>query len=906
MSRLAEEAVRRACQTYTEATQRAALQLTSGDTLRFGDLMVQMLALPSQPMVFGSDQTGFYRTLDRLSGIVYDDAGSAGHVVLHMAGSDYMRTGIVRVLARPLVEALCQLLNDAQLCAGVPSITHIPCRLMVALLFWAPEQGYPLRAWTVRRFLAAESNDARIWSPSLTGEMRLLQTVEYLDLTYCDSLVRASDPRLLDERARIEHRSVLRVDEMSYQWTHSAAAQRVMELTMPRMLLSFYSLFMHYMYSTGVSNVQLYWELALAMLLNWPLQPFAGLLRQVPATVLSTISHLAESMRDFVRAPTTGGLDFVRAIYARSSDFDKAFLANQGVRAMLMQRATAREYMELFYVPTTECALSTLTARLCRGPQLGQLRGIMDWLTETTTRWSLGHLLDASTANASELAELDRVMFACTLPRGIRVHRLRWTLEYMQNAHPALFGGLMRRSYVGLDSDNCPFLVVERTLMDSLRLVMTANALTLRSYHKSTAVYPLLLRLYLTHRPAAAAYNTLARHVFAHVVGYWLCIPELSASTFDRDGMPGLRESIDYMGMLHRVAHVLDTPSLTMESLNAVRSFFMIKASHRISAELTRLLADANNHLPADDDIVVWVAQTLECMDSARLVEVRSRGRPRARADDTVELTSGMLERRQFRACLRSRYPHNPLCYREGDARIALFNHWVYAIALDWRMPRVNARQMLLEFAVDRVPLTDSNYRRARYNVPSDFAVPWQQSNEFFVNVSGIQYCYHERELRPELVSADFSQLVRFLQQLEFHVCASDVARQTMCTRPLPPNDAALLRELNALYRDPQRVLNAMPVAAYFDNMLGRHQLITWETALVVADMTPASTETRMHSQASRAINGDESGASSLSDIAVDVVTMFGGLFVEQHVADPAATGNVYNQIVSANKAQKL
>jgi len=903
---MTEAAVRRACQAYAGATLAVADQLLGGSVLRLGDLMVQMMALPTLPMVFGTEQQGFFRTLSSLGGI--QTAERPDSVTLHVTGAGYAQTGLVRVRAAPLVDAVCQLLHEWRAFVGVASMTQIPCRVMTALLFWAPDEGFPLRGWTVRRFLAADSNDARLWTPSLAGEKRLLQTAEFLDLMYCDSHARASDPRLLDERARVEHRAVLRVDAMSYQWTHTAAAQRVMELTTPRMLLSFYSLFLHYMYSTGVADAQLYWELALAMLLNWPLNPFAGLLPQVPPAVLDTLSHLAEAMREFVRAPMTGGIDLVRSLYARSSDFDKAFLANQGVRAMLMQRSTAREHMQLFYVPTTECALSALTLQLCRGPQLGQLRGVMDWLTATTARWSLGHLLDGSADNAPARNELDRVMFACTLPRGIRVHRLRWTLEHMQATHPALFGGLMRRAYVGLDNNNCPFMVMERALMDKLRLVMTADALTMRSYNKSTAVYPLLLRLYLTQQPAAPQYNVLARQVFAHIIGYWLCIDEHGRNSFSRDGMPDLRESIDYMGMLHHVTRVLDVQTLTMELLNAVRSFFMIKTSHRVSPLLQALLVQAATYLPADDDLMGWVAETVLCMNSTTLCEMRGRGRPRAASlvDGQPLRTSGMLAHDQFQRSMCARFPTNPLCFRRGNTRVALFNHWVYTVALDGRLPVHLGRQLLLEFAVDRQPLSDVNYRRPRYNVPADFVGPWQQSNEFFANAAGVRYCDRERELRPELAAVDFSHLVRFLQQLEFHVCASDTMRQAPHARPpAPASIEALLAELNALYRDPQRVLDGMPVAAYFDNRMGRHQLIVWETAVAVADMQPAA-ETRNHSHASRAINGDESGTSTLSDIAVDVVTMFGGLFTEETIADPAATNSVYNQIASAHKAQKL
>lgn len=859
-----------------------------GDMRRVGELLHEMVAAP---LVFGTQQRAFHDALLAAGGVVEDADGDA-HVLY--VSDVYARTGIVRVRLEALLRGLCRVLCDGARYAATDCITSVPCRVMAALLFWGPEAQYPLRAWAVKRFLVSGCAEAQQWN-SVTG-VPLLQTPEFLDLIYCESAVRSTDPRLLDERARIEARAVSRVQPMTALWTHAAAIQRVMEQTTPRVLFTFYLYYMHRLYAAGVADAQRYWEVAFAMLMDLPVDLFMPMVSSLAPATLALLADVAEQMRAFLATPfaNVAAPSLVQVLYARTSDFHKAFLPNRDVRNMILDRATARKFMELFYVPVAECTLSDLVAGLCTGPQVGQLHAMMTWLTETTLEWSLVHALDTSDAGAERRAAINNAMYTCTLPAGTRVHRLHWTLEHMERAHPQLFAGLVTHSYVGLNQHNHPFLVMPRPTMDALRIVMLADALTMRSYRKTTAVYPLLMRLYLTQRPAAQL-NTLSLLAFAHIVGYWLCIGETGNNTFVREGMPAVDESTSYVAALHQVVRILDEPSLSMGTLNAVRSYLMMKAPHRMTPLLHSIVA----RIEPGDATWGWLRAAIECAAAVHpSTEVRRPGRPRADAGQQVP-TTAVAAHVNFETELIRRYPHNPLCERPRASRVPLVNLAVYAYALS-ALPASEARALMHEFLVDAPPLTERNYRRAHYHTPADYAIPWQQSNDFFAAAMGTRYCRADHALRPTLVHADFEPLVRFLQQLEFFVCASDVTRATGVPTTVAGVDSALLRELNTIYRDPQRVLNTMPVASYFNAHNGHYYLTEWEYALAVADALPAAIGGINVNPASRAVCGEAAASSQLSDVAIDVVAMFGSLFDEARVIDPARINRFYERAMAA------
>lgn len=884
------------CNRYPPEVVALCDVLFYGDLRRMGALLFEMVA---EPLVFGTQQRAFHAALVAAGGIEESAIGGDGVPVVHYVSDDYARHGIVAVQLAPLLTALCRVLLHDAAAPATDSITAVPCRVMSALLFWGGDAAYPLRNWTIRRFLEPGCDHARQWG-ALAGEpeRRLLQTPEFLDMVYFESAMCSADPRLLDERARIEMRAAMCEQPMAALWTSAATMQRVMEQTAPRVLLTFYSYFLHRMYAANVADAQRYWELAFAMLVDLRADMFMPIVSALTPATLALIADVAEQMRAFLRAPQLGAAppSLVQSLYARTSDFHKTFLPNRDVRSMILDRATARRFMELFYVPVAEGALSDLVTGLCAGPQVGQLHALMVWLTQTTTEWSLAYALDISDAGAERRAALNEAMYVCTMPPGTRVHRVHWTLEHMERAHPQLFAGLTQRAYVGLNQHNHPFLVLPRPTMDALRITMLADALTMGTYRKTTAIYPLLMRLYLTQRPDAAL-DDISLLAFAHIVGYWLCIGETGDNTFVREGMPMYGESVTYVGVLHRLVALLGADTLSLETLNAVRSYFMMKAPHRITPLLHRVAA----RIAPDDAEWAWLREALDVAAAvATTADVRRPGRPRADAARQPPTTL-VTAHPHYGAALAARNPLNVLCERPPSARMPLVNLGTYAYAMT-RLPADEARALLLEFVVDAAPLCERDYRRPRYNVPADFAVPWQQSNDFFASTAGTRYCRADQTLRPEFVNADFAPLVRFLQQLELFVCASDIARHTGTpgtTATVPGADAALLRELTAVYRDPQRVLNTMPVASYFNAHTGRYYLTEWESSLAIADALPAALGGASANPASRAVCGDTTTNSQLSDVAIDIVAMFGNAFDEERAVDPAAVNSFYQRALA-------
>ena len=887
----AVERVHEVCNRFPPPIVALCEQLFGDNMRQLGELLYSMV---SAPLIFGTQQQLFHAALATACGVVETDDTSAP--VLHYVSDNYTRHGIVHVELEALLKGLCTVMLQSDRFPPMTELTAVPCRIMSALIFGGADAGYPQRAWALRRFLVADCADARQWS-HVAGDVhrRMAQTPEFMDLLYMESAIQCADPRKLDERARINLRATMCDDPRATIWNNPAAMQRVMDYTRPRTLLTFYMYFLQCMYAAGFPDAQRYWELAFAMLMDMRVDLFMPIVASVAPATLDRIAELVEDMRTFLARPFpthAGTVTHVQALYARTCDFHKAFLPNRDVRSMILNRATARRFMELFYVPVSECKFSELVAGLCTGPQVGQLHALMTWLTATTPTWSLAHAM--TQASAAHRNAIDAALYTCTLPAGARIHRVHWTLEHMARAHPTLFGSLTTSAYVGLNQNNHPYLVMPRDTMEALRIVMLTDALTMRSYRKSTAVYPLLMRLYLTQRRDGRAHlDTLGLMAFAHIVGYWLYAGENGNSTFERDGMPQLGESTEHIGLLHQLLQVLDAPSLSMATLNAVRSYLMIKTPHRMTSFVQFQLM----RIARDDPDWQWLRQAAECMASVLLTaNVRRPGRPRADASRQLPTTS-VLAHEQFTAELCRRYPHNPLCARAPAARLPLFHFGVYAFAMT--LGGTTARSIINDFLADTTVLTDRDYCRARYNVPTDFAGPWQQSNDFFASTLGTRYCHADHALRPELENADFAPLIRFLQQLEYYVCASDVARQAGPGVPSPSlsgADPALLRELNNVYRDPERVLHTMPIASYFNAQTGHYNLTEWETSIAIADALPAAMGGVVTNPASRAVSGDSVADSQLTDVAVDVVAMFSPLFDEQRIIDPGHAHNFRRQ----------
>ena len=882
--------VRDVCE-FSGPTWTVATTLMKGNLLELGELMETIFA---EPVVFCSQQERMHAFLAARGGFEDPRPHEMYTVEVQRVG-----VGLQRVRAGPLVRALCELMCDGTACTNNASLTAVPFRMARALLFWAPERGFPMREWLLRRFLAVDSVDLRVWQGERgRGAYALLQTEEYLDMTYFESAIRTADAARQDERVSIEQRDILRHDSSVAQWTHSAAVLRVMELTVSRMLLSFYSLFLHRMFGAGCEHPQRLWELALTMLLNWDSGPLVGAADHVAMPVLALVAEVAEQMRAFMHAPLVGGTELARALYARTSDFDKLVSANLGVRALLLDADKTRHCTEVFFVPVKEVALSTLVMRLYSGPQLMQMHRLMNWLWVLSS-FSIADALSSDAAHTARRMALDAEMYACRMPPGVHAHRLRWTLERLERLHPAVLGPLVADTFIGLDETNRPFLVMRRARMDHMRLIMLADALTMRSYRKSTALYPLLLRLYLTQRPDDDAYNTLAMQSFTNILAYWLCInePEL---------LPSPADVVEYVGMLHLVVALFDVSDINMETINCVRAFLQLHTPHRLTAAMRARLAEALIFVTGPTQGLREALHVMQLIQPQRMPRGCPRPPPRSRRSQNSGIIASFMTdiaaTPAFLRTLRSLYPHNALAAcSEHTASIALLNRWVYAVLTNPGVPRHLARDMLREFTVERLAI-ERDYRSARYQMPPDVAASWQQSNSMFLNTPALRYCHANHQLRPAMAGGGVAELVRFMQKLEQYVCAAGTQTPPSQTTPA---DAAMVQHLYELYRDPERVLRAMPVTTFVKASTGTHELVNWETALAIADTLPPVLGGRAaQCPTARAVNG-ETGASSLSDAALDIVTMYSGSFAEVSATAPGAEHAVFKALVARRQGKR-
>jgi hypothetical protein len=496
-------------------------------------------------------------------------------------------------------------------------------------------------------------------------------------------------------------------------------------------------------------------------------------------------------------------------------------------------------------------------------------------------------------------AAVDAHMYACRIPAGVHLHRVRWTIAYYERACPQLLASIGMHTFFGLDETNLPFMIMPRRAMDVLRMLMLADSLTLRQYHKTTAVYPLLLRLYLTERLAPCDpsdpfahvdLNALATMCVGHVLGYWLSVPAPPGGAFFvRDGMPGVTAEPSAFCALHSVVYALALDGITrtgaanyslvssFADLSAVRSYLMINATHTLSAASCNMLA-ASRH-----DVAPHLRQALAAMRG--LSVPRGPGRPRkaTAAPTSDRVSTRIVSTPDFAAALAAAAPDNPLLSCPIGERVALLNHWVYIAALAAPTAAI-AAQLLRDFQPAGIePLAMSDYQRNKYSSPPNVSEPWAQSNEWFIAAGAECYSNFEWTLRPTCARSDMSHLVRFLQQLEHFVCASDVARHGVRMRPA---DDSLVGVLTRLYAAPEHIPEAMPIASYFHRGDNRHHLTTYEGAMCIADVLPAST-----TAASGGVNPVtcimNTGDSSLSDVAADLVTMFASALDEQQIINP-------------------
>lgn len=798
-------------------------------------------ALLERPMVFTQAQKQFYARLQRAGAFVQEEPqASLDTATVQLVGADYARHGTLFYAVVPFVEAICQLFVEQSPLHAVAAFDQLPCALVSAVMFYTRDRAtWPLREWFVRRFYQPTCADAQMW---LRSHMQLLLTPEMLDLAFHDTAARQCDQRLMTARGHIHYRQTLVHTDYATFDTHSGVVQNAMDQSMPRKTVAFYTYFMSAMVlqyaaerernalvslGDSVAHVQRYWEVCLAMLLAQPMPELLPLIAAVPPATRQLLAQIAEQMREFLVAPTNGGVELVRSIYMRTLVYDQNWLVNQAVREMLLRRSNSeRRLLELFYVPVNESPLCSLLDTLV-SQQVVQLSSLSSWLWRQFDL-SLVSLLRPDRTLARQAA--DARFYVCRFPTNAGLNRVRWTVEYWQRACPQLFGELTDYTFSGLDVQNNAYMIMPRRTADAVRLVSLCDALTLRNFRKMVAVYPLLMRLYLTSRQEASPGETLpgtqvsldhlSLLTAVHVLGYWLCVPQQRGSDvqalYEREGMIPLGGAIDAMSSLHSVVRALyrgavmrDAPALlatphrydvtrNMSLLNGVRSFLMIMAPHDMSVE-TLLRVRSLSALCARDPDWEWFVDALRALPVptaaaavTRAAPVRRAGRPRsqpaqqqqhARAQEQPRVSNELLGEA---AVLDRLHADNPLRLLTPADRVHLFNVWFYDFVVHALAEQPLQQEALLaDYQAQTPPLSAEDYRRSKYICPTDFVQAWQASNQFFCDMHVSRYPSNAMCLRPQVAarctdggSDEFIWLLLLMQQLERYICLSDASRR--------------------------------------------------------------------------------------------------------------------------------
>lgn len=920
------------CTSPQSARATACRTLFDGSWRDMAQFFVLML---QRPMVFTQAQLRFFRELANNGAFQEESRASVDSFTVQFVGADYDRHGSLYYRIEPFIEALCRLFVTPP-AQQANALDQLPCRVVAAAMFYTRDRTtFPLRAWFVGHFYAESCDDAHAW---LESRNLFVLTPEMLDLAFHDTAAQQCDPRLMTARGPVQYRQAMDAQDYATFDTHHAVVQNVMDQSMPRKTVAFYSHFMQRMMlaqaSASGSNAlvafehnslqaQRYWEICLAMLLAQPMDEFLPVICAVPPATLELLAQIAEEMRDFLLSPSNGGPPLVRSIYARTTLFDQVWTVNQTIREMLVRRsALERHLLDLFYVPVHETAMSALIDSLV-DQQVVQLRLLNDWLAQQfDTR--LCDLVSSS-ARLMPRESADRRFYVCRFPTNARLQRVRWTVEFWARTCPQLFHSLPQHTFTGLDRTNTAYMIMPRRSADAVRLVALCEALTLRNFRKMVAVYPLLMRLYLTSRGESVhedvpgmqvTLDHLSLLTAVHVLGYWLCVPQVrngdSQALYQREGMITIGGAIDSMAVLHRVVRVLyrgaimrEMPSAlhaphtydvtrNMSLLNGVRSFLMITSPHHMSLKTVELL---RRLLSAYKDEWRWLADALQALHTrssgfgSGLATLRRPGRPRAKNDREQEsrLSNSLLGDSGVEQLLHA---DNPLRTQDAAHRVHLFNVWLYDFVVHalQTQPLVQD-EILRDFQAQTTALTADDYRRTKYICPTDFVQAWEASNQFFCDMQVTRYPSNNMQLREGYAtdSDEFVWLLLLMQQLERFICLSDanrrasnIGRASSARRApieLPQADAGLVTALTRMYADPERILATMPVASYFDRARESYQLAAFETAWCMADaVTPLCGGAPAH---------QDSDSTHLSHIGIDVVTAYGGMFAEDRVTQP-------------------
>lgn len=903
------------------------------------------MAVLRQPIIFTGDQLAFWRALHRCGAFAGGPSPThAQHApAVHYVGVAYERTGQVRYSLDAMIAGLSRLMVDPTMTPTprFTSLASVPGRIAHAMLFHRGTA--PLRAWMFSRFFAPTCEDATVW---LSSRYAFFQTPEFIDLAYMESAFREANPQFLAAAAHREHRVVAAHDQYAIFDTQTGPVQRTMEHSPRRMIVAFYSYFMQRVMLAAcdnplvglarrVTDAQRLFELALSMLMGWSVNDSLPLVASLPHTTVALLDDVAEQFRTFIAAAADGGgAPLVRATYSRTADFDRVYLPHAQVREMLISRGEdTRRIIEPFYVPLAERSFSTLVRSLFVTHQVAQVRRLDDWFrrcAHTTAPIEIDTLMQSPEYAASA----DARYYAASLAGGVHFHRVAWSLRYYEEAARPLLDGLCDAAHIGLDAENLPFMVLPREMMSLLRLVMMADAFTTRNHHKTTAVYPLLMRMYVTRqRDDAPLIDAVSLHTFGAILAYWLCVPVVpGGGVFARLGMSELTDAS--LGMLRCTHHVVNTlyrarglndaTTVPLEIMNAVRSFLMIRLPHHMTREtytrLTRALARV--------DAVEWpqFVELYEALMALPVGGVASRTwrrlgtleAPRGRPKEFSSLAERVCTALVNHSDASARLPHGHTMEAvHGESRMVLLNMLLYEFLLTapsaGLLTLEEAADALVDFAALTDPLTDRNYRRSHYHCSPDVVSTWQQSNMFFRNLGALRYAHNTHVLRDEHAGNNgdaIASMVTFLQHLERHICVADAmcgASSTARTRArglLAAGESALLDTLRALYADPDALLGKMPVSTFYRGADHSHHVAFFEESMCVVDLMPSS-------EAAGVVNPnrvvyDATAAPELSHVAIDLATQFDAASREVEVSAASLRHRVFNEIRQYASIQKM
>lgn len=901
------------------------------------------LDMLSEPIVFTQSQLEFHQALSVAGAIRRTPFINNVPIIMYL-GDPYPEPGTHRIDLAAFIEGFCCLLNNTALLRNqLQSMLQLPSRVVRTAFFFSHDTvTFPLRHFFIERFFAENSPERDAW---LLPGLAYAQTPEMVDLAFMDAVVRESSPIALSEQSKNRLRLTLESGDYATFDTTNGAIQRTMEVTSARCIMAIYSYFVHRIVSMPdrtlnlydtITTAQRYFELMFCMLMGYDLSDVIPLVASVPYNVLMVVSSVAEEVRSFLQNPSTGGNALIRSVYQRTMWFDRVYQANQQVRNMIVMHPEARRELTLFYVPCYEVETCEMVASLCQQHQVLQVRKLAKFFErlssgDRTSPYRLENMLPR--AHDPKMRDLvNQQLYACNFGGGVHLHRVMWTIAHYATMVP-MFGSLREETFVGLDAANRVYMVMPRVRMEQLRLVMFADAATMRNYRKPTAVYPLLLRLYMSTRSAGMqtdlSMDRLALMTVGSVLGYWLCIPPIPNAPLCREGMPRLGQHPgtlmvihDLVALIYRQAVLREAPAVAerpqdyslvgnMNAMNAIRSFLLSNTVHHMSAQNVRRVRDAVAADPEHKSLLqvldVWLC--LGTNKPLRREHNGRRGRPTKQLPiENHRLRSDVFISAEARRMLARKDASHLFVSCPDATCISIFNLWMYQTLLfspAFGEDDALRDELVRDFVALVSPLDDNFWRNKYTNYSPEIVNTWALASDYLCHAPPSQYCHNNHQLRPECADANtMFYFILFLQQFERLVCLPTSNRPSSSS-PMHQADVALIRWLGELYGNQERLMRTMPVSAYYDNGDQRHHAAAFEGSMAIAEVMPSiAAQTAPVSQTPTLCVHDYR-STQLSQTAIDLAMAFGREFKEDEAKDAALCGRVHAQIAQYLQSEK-